>query len=160
MRRQVLTLLLIPALLANQTAMCCAHVHDDSGSNEHSTKVHLHLSTHSHAQHSQVHDYDALGEIHVCVGEPRASDSNGHLSICADCPSDHDSGAVFFAERETIRNDSGPTTLQVISSAASFCEVAVTPQIVKSGCRGQFQQVAPFVPYSCAIYLQVRALLI
>jgi hypothetical protein len=148
--------MLVPALLANQAAMCCAHSHHGGETDDHSTRTHLHLSGESHDSHS--HHHNAPGE-HEHSGELPMKDSESGPDFEANLPVDHDSDALYFGEHDNFQISSNRINVDVQSFAMLFLDTAI-PRIANSERRTQVTRAGPFTPYDCAIFLQTRRLLL
>lgn len=163
MIRRIVCLLLVPALFANQAAVCCAHAHNDSETCDFSARAHLHLSDHSHEHHSGQHhshghhhgsDTDATEHSSA---RP-SNDLNSNLDFNTS-PVDHDGDVVFIGEQTTIQNLSGKITVEK-SSNAFVCNLDRVRQVTSPGHRVRTFRAGSFLPYSCATYLQVCTLLV
>ncbi len=140
--------------------MCLAHTHHGSAPDDHSARLHLHLSGHSHASCSIGHSHGDSGE-HQHPVEPLQDDteSSAGLNLCFP---DHDCDAVYVGEQNTIQTQSRDIAANVASSASVWPVHVpqVTPQVAGTGSHGQVWRTRPFSPFKCALYLQTRCLLI
>jgi hypothetical protein len=93
MIRRIISLILIPALLANQTMVCCAHTHPGLEPDDHPTRAHVHLFGHEHHhRHSPDHHHGDSGEHHHGdCGEHHHGDCGDHDHGNSDPSKDSDS---------------------------------------------------------------------
>ncbi len=173
MIHQIVCLLLIPALLANQAAMCCAHSHSDSESDDHSVRSHFHVTgaIHTEVRGDHLHDGHQHGDhqhgdhqhgdcgSHDDSGEPSPDGADANLDFAPSCPVGHDGDAVFFGEQNNIQISSSRITLEDLTFI-SVCFVAALPRVETRVYRTQVSRVGPFWPCQCAIILQTGCLLI
>mgnify|MGYP001544895092 CR=1 FL=1 len=98
MFRQVLSLLLMIALLANQAVAFCGHVHPGHG-DESSQRAHVHLHGHSHG-----HGHHHHGEPDPLEHVPATGNSAN--SVASNSPG-HDNDAIFLGEPNQLLLNSG-----------------------------------------------------
>lgn len=99
MIRQLLSLFLIAALLANQAVACCGHVHDGDAL-DHTSRVHVHLGGHSHCHGPAGHHHH--GDHEHGPDDSQIPDQDNSLAIIPANSSDHDSDAIYVAEQEQV----------------------------------------------------------
>lgn len=158
MLRQILALMLVPVLLANQAAMCCAHSHQGGESDGHSARTHIHFAGEAHGSNSGSHhhgDHDHSGN-HDHSDEP----VDGSESIFStNLPSEHDSDALYFGVNGDFQIS--PNRITVDKPALAILVVdSIILRIAKSERQTQVTRAGPFSRYHCAIYLQTSRLLI
>lgn len=112
MIRQLLSSILIVALLGSQAVACCGHSH--VGSSNHALRAHIHLSGHDHGpdhHHDHgLHDHD-LHHDECC--HPASSESVE--SPCLSFPKSvsHEDDAIYFAQtNQELRLDSSDISLK------------------------------------------------
>jgi len=166
MIRRIVCLLLVPTLLANQVAMCCAHTHYDSDDNDHSSRTHFHFFGHTHkADTSDHHDHHHHHgdhhhgdcDEHGHCDEPAPAESESNLEFDSNYPVDHDHDAVFFGEQDAVQIQSNRLTFEGLTFT-SICLVAELLRDETQSYRTQVARAGPFSPYYCAIYLQIGCL--
>lgn len=97
MIRQLFNLILIIALLGNQTVVCCGHSHEVGS--DHSSRTHIHLGGQKHHHHhNDGHHHDHGPYDDHSNHEPSDSSDSSSLS-CSDSVS-HDNDAIYLAESE------------------------------------------------------------
>lgn len=154
MLRRIASLLFIPVLLANQAAMCCAHIHH-SGSEveDHSQRAHVHFAGHDHS-----HDHDH-SDHQIPLDESSPDDADSVLKFETSCHSDHDNDAIYLNDRGEFRNQTTQLTLEGISPGpVMFAEKRLA--MVIPVCRNRVIRAISFLPYHCPVYLQTCCLLI
>jgi hypothetical protein len=150
--------MLVPALLANQAAMCYAHTHHGSEPAGHSQRAHVHLSGQAHASHSHSHHHGDSGE-HEHSDDLPIEGTATHLGFDANFPADHDSDALFFGEHDNLRLPSNRIRIEGPAFASMLVNPAV-PRLASSDPRPQISRAGPLTPFGCAIFLQTRRLLL
>ena len=154
MIRQLLSLLLITALLGNQAVVCCGHAHERSS--DHTSRAHIHMGGHSHNHgaghhHHHGHQHDDSDHQHF----PERTDPPG-LSPANSV--DHDSDAVYFAEDQQVLLAPGDISLKKSSAAVTIPEPLMygypDSQILSLECTG------PHSAFAHALYLQTSRLLL
>ncbi len=156
MIRRIVCLMLVPALLANQAAMCCAHAHHGGEPDDHSARSHVHLSGEGHDSHSHHHGEPVE---HEHSDKLPVNDSESGLDFEANLPVDHDSDALYFGEHDNFQISLNQLNVDVQSVATLFSDVAI-PRIANSERPAHVTRAGPFTPYYCAIFLQTRRLLL
>lgn len=158
--RRVISLLLVPALLANQAAMCLSHAHHDPSNDGHATRSHIHFSHVSHEHHGHGHDHDEDFGSNDDSGTPESDGWYAELKFDACVPASHDDDAFYVVDQTSIRNPFRVVVLE--GSLDSFFDQSFEclPPVDKSFCCRDLRVVGPFLRYSCAIYLQTHSLLI
>lgn len=158
MIRRIVFLLLVPALLANQAAMCCAHTHHGSEINDHSSRAHFHVSGETHRADSNDHQH-ADGVEHEHSDRPASDGTESNLDFESSYSVGHDNDAIFFGEQDIIRIQSNRLAFDGLVTASLYF-VAETMLVKTRNYRSQTTRAGPFLPYRCAIYLQTCCLLI
>ena len=102
MVRRIVCSLLIPAILANLAAMCCAHSHHGMPIGEHSARTHIHFfghsHDHSHSGHSCEHHHHGPGPERDPAEFPNSTaDSGLHILPI------HDHDAIYFGCQDELR---------------------------------------------------------
>lgn len=154
MIRRIVCLLLVPAMLANQAAMCCAHQHHDSEVDSHSTRTHFHVSgqgTHNH------HHGDSSEHEHSGESAPDRTESS--LGFDLGCPLDHDGDAIFIGEQCSLHSLASRMAFKDVAFI-SICFASEPPRAETRGYRSHRCGAAPFLQRQCALYLQTGRLLI
>jgi hypothetical protein len=157
MIRRIISLLLIPALLANQAVMCCAHTHHTGESGQHTTRTHLHLFGGGHGSHSDDHHHGPNGE-HRHSDELPLEGSESTLGFGSELPVDHDNDAVFIGKNSNLCAPSN----RIILEGPDFVSVFLDRKIHRpadSEHQSQISRAGPFACH-CTIFLQTRRLLL
>ncbi len=116
MIRRVISLLLMPLMLANQ-GLCLAHAHHDSQPPDHASRPHIHSGSHSHGDADHGHDHDA---VHAPDNDADHSHESAHhpdegaaelvtaTPVLRTSAPDHEHDAVYFAVTTpiTLKTDS------------------------------------------------------
>jgi hypothetical protein len=150
--------MLVPVLLANQAAMCCAHSHHGGETDDHSARTHVHLSGENHESHSDSHHHGDSGE-HEHADELPVNHSESGSDFEANLPVDHDSDALYFGEHDNFQISPERINVDGQSFETLWFDTPV-PRTANSECRAQATRAGPFTPYYCAIFLQTRRLLL
>lgn len=157
MFRRIVCLLLVPVLLANQAAMCCAHTHQYGETDDHPTRAHVHLSGGSHGPHSDGHRHGATCEHRHSDYQPvECSDDN--LDFNAELPIDHDSDALFFGRNISLPIPPNRITVDVPTFFPVYLDAELLP-LSSTEKRSQVTRAGPF-SYHCAIFVQTCRLLL
>ncbi len=144
MIRQIVCLILVPALLANQAVFCCAHTHAGSEPTDHSPRAHAHQTDHAHD--SSHHHGDSAPITGLETGDPA-----GH---------DHD--AIYIGEQVDLHLPASRISVEE-STVAAHGLVVENPPVIQLRHRYQVTRAGPLGLYStdrCALYLQTCRLLI
>jgi hypothetical protein len=150
--------MLVPALLVNQAAMCCAHSHHGDETDDHSARTHVHLSGESHDSHSDSHHHSEPVE-HKHSDELPIKDPESGSDFEANLPVDHDSDALYFGEHDNFQFSPNRINVDGQSFATMLLDTAI-PRIANSERRTQATRAGPITPYYGAIFLQTRRLLL
>ncbi len=156
MFRRILSLILVPVLLANQAVLCCAHSHVDSVNGGQSQRAHIHHSGHSHdSSHnhgdSGDHQHDDSSQSEYPIAELETGD-----------PFEHDHDAIYIGEQVELHLPASRVSIEE-STVAGKLRFAEVPNVVHQGHCCQAILAGPLGLYStshCAIFLQTRCLLI
>ena len=158
MFRRIVCLMLVPAVLANLAASCCAHAHQGIETADHSARVHIHLvgEPHSHDSHSHHHG-DSRDHKHSDVLPAGQS----AIDFCFDSsiPAQHDTDAVYFGSQDDLQITSSRITIDGPAAVSIIFDVAVPPVVLPER-QAQLTRAGPFASHRCAIYLQTRRLLL
>ncbi len=158
MIRRIVCLFLVPALFANQAAICFAHQHRGLETDDHAARTHVHLFGHCHQTDAGDHHHgDPCGHRHS--NEQGPSDDESDSGFDPSCPPDHDTNAIFFGEQDLPQTHPNRLTFEV-STYFVICFVAEMPRTKSTIEWSSVSRAGPFLPYHCAIYLQTRCLLI
>ena len=157
MLRRIASLLLIPVLLANQAAMCCAHTHH-SGSDveDHSQRVHVHLGGH---HHDQCHDHDHSDHQYP-VDDNTSDDADSVQNFETGCHVDHDGDAIYLNDKGEFRYQSTRLMLERISPGPVIELAEQWTSVTISERPNRVTRAGSFLPYHCPVYLQTCCLLI
>ncbi len=165
MIRQVLCLILMPALLANQAALCCAHSHEGHTN----SAPHIHFSTTSHGSHfhSHSHDHHHHGDVHEHHHHRpvKKTDESQNASPQIDASShlDGHDGAVFVCKHSSFLTKTNRAVFAGTPCMfdASF-DFGPTPMVNtdehQHNAKQAFGAPARLHGGACAIFLQTRSL--
>ena len=153
MPRRIISLLLIPLLLAGQ-GLCVAHTHQGTHTGEpdgHSARPHFHVygvAEHHHHQADHSHHHDA-------------DDDQEESAVPAIEPvADHDADAVYCSETVAIgagRQSKSELTLKQLI-AVSFWQSPATPDIDPVNRGNSSGRPPPLCAARCPIYLRTLSL--
>lgn len=154
MIRQLLSLFLITALLANQAVVCCGHTHDGVTS-DHSSRAHIHLGGRSHCHETGQHHHHGEEQDSRNRQIPDRSDGLATDPITS---SDHDDDTIYVCEQESVLVASGKIVVK-----KSPCFVAI-PGSINCGYRLSEARLLgcsqPRLTFAHALYLQTSRLLL
>ena len=156
--RRVISLLLVPALLANQAAMCLSHVHLDPANDGHATRSHVHFSHGSHEHHG--HDHGEEIGSNDDSGKPESDGWFAELKFSACVPASHDADALYVVDQTTMRNSFRVVVLEGSLDSFFVQSFECLPPADKSFYCRDLRIAGPYSPRPCAIYLQTHSLLI
>ncbi len=158
MFRRILCLILVPALLANQAVLCCAHTHSGSDSSEHSPRAHVHYSGHSH---TSSHSHGDSGD-HQHHDSDQPENSAPIAGLETGNPAGHDHDAIYIAAQVDLHLPASRVSIEESTVAAQWL-VVENPPVIQLGHRCQVTRAGPpglFSTDQCAIFLQTSRLLI
>ena len=158
MCRRIVCLMLVPALLANLAASCCAHSHQGIETADHSARAHVHFSGESHAHDSHSHHHGDSSE-HQHSDTLPAGQSETDSCFVASIPGQHDSDAIYFGTQDDFQNSTSRITIDGPTAVSIIFDVAVPPEVSPER-QTQLTRAGPFASLHCAIYLQTRRLLL
>ena len=160
MIRRIVCLMLVPALLANQAVLCCAHTHSGSEPSDHSTtRAHVHQSGHSH---------DSGHYHHGDSGDHQHDDSNQSENSTPIAewetgnPNGHNDDAIYLSDQVDLHLPMGQISIEESIVAAQWL-IVENPPTLKPSRKSQVTRAGPLGLYSidqCAIFLQTCRLLI
>jgi hypothetical protein len=159
MIRRIVRLMLVPALLANQAVLCCAHTHPGSESSDHSARAHVHQSGHSHD--SGHHHHGDSGDHHHHNSD-QPENSNPVVGLETGDPAGHDHDAVYIGEQVDLNLPASRISIEESTFAADWLVVENRP-VIQLRHRCQQTRAGPLGLHSvdqCAIFLQTCRLLI
>ena len=158
MIRRIVCLMLVPALLANQAVLCCAHTHGGSESSDHSARAHVHQSGHSH---DSCHRHDGESSEHH---HDSKLPENSTPATCLEMgdPAGHDHDAIYIGEQVDLHLPTSRVSVEESTVAAQWL-VIENPPVIQLKHRCQQTRAGPLGLHSveqCAIFLQTCRLLI
>ena len=159
MIRRIVCLMLVPALLANQAVLCCAHTHAGSESSDHSPRAHFHQSGHSHE--SGHHHHDDSGD-HQYGDSDQSENSTPNAGLETGDPAGHDHNVIYIGDQVDLRLPLGRISIEESTVVAQWLAVENLP-VIQPRHRRQVTRAGPLGLYSadqCAIFLQTCRLLI
>lgn len=159
MIRRIVCLMLVPALLANQAVLRCAHTHTGLESSDHSARAHIHQSGHSHDS-GHHHHGDSGDHQHDDSDQPENSTPITGLETGA--PVGHDHDAIYIGEQVDLHLPASRIAIEESTVAPQWLVIEDPPVIqVRHLC--QLTRAGPLGLYSadqCALFLQTCRLLI
>jgi hypothetical protein len=176
MIRRIISLILIPALLANQTMLCCAHTHPGLEPDDHPARAHVHWFGHEHHHgHSHDHHHGDSGEHHHGDSDP-TKDSDSLKLIDAPtiqafesgAAATHDQNTIYLGEQVDLRLTVCRISLVKLATAVASWPVVENLADIPSGLsfailQPRARRAGPLGMFStahCAIFLQTSRLLI
>ena len=168
MFRRILCLILVPALLANQAVMCCAHTHTGSEQSDHSTRAHIHQSGHSHDSGHHHHHGDPDDHQHGESSQPQNSnevlEQSAPISgLETGIPIGHDDDAIYLSDQVDLLVPVSRHSIDEPTVAAAQWLAIDVSTTLRPRHRCQATRAGPlglFSPDQCSIYLQTCCLLI
>lgn len=166
MIRRIVCLMLVPALLANQAVLCCAHTHAGSDSSDHSARAHVHQSetshdlSHNHGD-SDDHQHDESDQTENSNEIP-AEQSTPITGVETGDPTGNDHDAIYIGEQVDLHLPASRVSIEESTVAAQWL-VIENPPVIQLSHRCQLTRAGPLGLYSadqCAIFLQTCCLLI
>lgn len=159
MIHRVLCLLLVPALLANQAALCCAHTHE--GHADAAPHVHLPWNSHGSHGHSHSHGHDHHhGSHHHHEMEHHSHSTNDSDADCKVIPgrkgeTQHDA-VIDYTEATFLTH-----TKRIVSEHELLAmPVFELPDVIRQNTQGKrfSEPLSIAARYRCAIFLQTLSL--
>ncbi len=153
MIRRIICLLLLPALLLNQAAMCCAHSHEGQTN----SAPHIHLSGTSHDGHSHVQSH---GHYHDASSTSAATEIHGSQhQVSESSQLDHHHDAVFFCKHGSFLSQTSRLNSVIVSAELTLATLNFgLGQMVCADYQSRASNIGFQAPYPCAIFLQLRSL--
>ena len=162
MIRRIVCLMLVPALLANQAVLCCAHTHSGSEPSGHSTtRSHVHQSGHWHDSHQHQHQHGDSGG-HQHDDSDHSENSNPIVGLASGDPVGHDHDAIYIGKQVDLHLPINRISIEGSTVATSWL-VIENPSVIQPRHRCQVTRAGPLGLYSahrCAIFMQTGRLLI